>query len=91
MEWIVMKKIEMKKNWIKYIGKNLLLEKSSINQKIQVYFFFVGPIWRVMCLIYYIFMELCAYIYICRDKAQNYILGLGPWALAENVGWSEDE
>ena len=23
-------------------------------------------------------------------RAQNYILGLGPWALAEDVGWSKD-
>ena len=80
MEWIVMKKkIEMKKIWIKYLGKNLLLEKSSINQKIYVYFFVIGPIWRVMCLIYYIFMELCAYIYICRDKSPK--LYIGPLAL----------
>ena len=24
-------------------------------------------------------------------RAQNYVLGFGLWALAEDVGWSEDE
>ena len=43
MEWIVMKK-KKEKIRIKYLGKNLLLEKSSINQKIYVYFFVIGPI-----------------------------------------------
>ena len=27
-------------------------------------------------------------MYICKDKGPK--LYIGPWALAENVGWSED-
>ena len=29
------------------------------------------------------------YIYSCSDKDPK--LYIGPWALAEDVGWSEDE